>query len=658
MKKGLLNLMKERILGLLLPSFFVMLSVGMSAQTTTFTYTANQKLDRFDEFQYFVGATSVASHEFDETTLTGTVVYNGEVTELGDNCLLWNTDLLSIVIPDGVKKLGFQAFKACTHLQNISLPTTLEEIGGVSGLAFDGCSDLEKGKFIIKDLKWWCNLVIKGIYSNPVYYAKHIYDAQGNEITDLVIPEDVTSVGDNAFARCEGLKSVTFHDNVTYIGSTAFSSCTGLTTVALPKNMKKLEEYAFSRCSNLTSVTIPEGMEDIGFCAFNYSGLTSLTLPSTIRKMSQSFHNCEQLETLTLTDGITDINGSFYGCNALKEVRIPGSIKTMMYQDFHRCDSLETVIIDEGVEEVAGFSDCPRLKNLTLASSVKTLGGLGFRGCTSLEVVNLPEGVEYIATFDGCTSLKQINIPSTVTYIGTFKNCTALEKVIVKDLKAWCEARHYDSSWYGPQKMAGTLYLGTVEENTEITDLVIPEGTTSVESGAFCYMPRLTSVTIPGTVKYLGGTTFAGCTALTEIVLPEGLEQFGYRDFAGCTQLAKLTIPSTVTTIDTEAFVDLAAITDVYCYADPDELYWRDYDRTNYFMPEKATLFHVVDADAWTAKFPDANVTYVGDLPSDIHTVQTAKPVGTSVIYDLQGRRVTQPTKGLYIVNGKKVVGY
>ena len=654
MKKGLLNLMKERILGLLLTSFFVMLSVGMSAQTTTFTYTANHKLDRFEEFQYFVGATSVASHEFDETTLTGTVVYNGEVTELGDYCMQWNTDLLSIVIPDGVKKLGFQAFKACTHLQNISLPTTLEEIGGVLGLAFEGCSDLEKGKFIIKDLKWWCNLVIKGLYSNPVYYAKHIYDAEGQEITDLVIPEDITSISDNTFYRCEGLKSVTFHDGVTYIGADAFNS-SGLTAVTIPEGVTEIQEGSFANCANLASVNIHEGVTTIGNAAFSHSGLTSLTLPSTITHMMQSFYGCEQLETLTLTDGITDISGSFYYCNALKEVRIPGSIKNMTYQDFQGCDSLETVIIDEGVEEVAGFSECPCLKNLTLASSVKTLGGLGFRGCTSLEVVNLPEGVEYIAKFDGCTSLKQINIPSTITYVGTFRDCTALEKVIVKDLKAWCEARHYDSDWYGPQKMAGALYLGTAEENAEITELVIPEGTASVEAGAFCHLPHLTSVTIPGTVKYLGGLTFAGCTGLTEVVLPEGLEQFGYKEFAGCSQLAKLTIPSTVKTIDQEAFVELAAITDVYCYADPDELYWRYYNFADYFMPEKATLFHVVDADAWTARFPEANVTYVGDLPSGIRTVQTAKPVGTPVVYDLQGRRVTQPTKGLYIVGGKKV---
>ena len=618
--------MKTNLLRLLCSALLTMMCVGIYAQTTTVTYTAKSKIDRFEEIQYFVGATAVQSHEFvkegDATVGNGTVVYEGTVTEFANNCLQWQSDLISIVVPDGVKKLGYQSFYACQNMTDISLPTTLEEIGDVSGLAFDGCSALENGHFVIKDLKWWCGLVIKGIYSNPVYYAKHIYNENGQEITDLVIPEDVTSVGNNAFVRCEGLKSVTFHDNVTYIGSTAFAYCTGLTTVALPKNMKKLEEYAFSRCSNLASVTIPEGMEDIGYCAFNYCGLTSLTLPSTINKMSQSFHNCEQLETLTLTDGLSDISGSFYSCNALKEVRIPGSLKAMTFQDFNGCANLETVIIDEGVEEVAGFQDCPKLKNLTLASSVKTLGGVGFRGCTSLEVVNLPEGVEYIANFDGCTSLKQINFPSTITYVGTFKDCNALETVIVDNLKSWCEARHYDATWYGPQKMAGKLCMKNAkDELEEITKLVIPEGTEFVSAGAFCYLPNITSVSIPASVKYLGGNTFQGCTGLTEVVLPEGLEQFGYKDFAGCTQLTTLTIPSTLTTIDTEAFEELPAIENVWCRAFPNELYWRDYDRSSYFKPEKATQFHVVNAAAWQEKYPNANVTFVGDIQVGTSTI-------------------------------------
>ena len=583
---------------------------------TTVNYTGKSKLPRFEEVQYFVGAAAVSQHDFvkqlpENPTGEGTVVYVGKVTEFGNDCLLFQSDLVRIVVPEGVEKLGFRAFYACQSLSDIDLPLTLKEIGDVSGLTFEFCSSLEKGHFVIKDLKWWCSMVIKGVYSNPIFYAKHIYDKDGGEITDLVIPEDITSIGDYTFSRCDGLKSVTFHDNVTYLGKSAFTQCVGLTAIELPKNLKRVEEYAFSECTNLAAVTIPEGMEEIGFFAFAKSGLTSLTLPSTIRDLFQSFVECEKLATLTLTDGITDLGGSFYSCTALTEVRIPGSVKQMTYQDFMRDSKLQTVIIDEGVEEVAGFDNCSQLVNLTIPSTAKKIGT--FKNCTSLTSVFLPEGVEYIASFDGCTGLQQINIPSTITYIGSFKNCNALEKVIVADLKSWCHATHGDDGWYHPQQPSGKLYLGTVEQNELITKLVIPEGTERIESWAFQYLTCLTSVSIPSTVKYLGGGTFRGCTGLTEIVLPEGLEKLGSGEFAGCVNLVALTIPSTVNYIETLAFDDVANLNDVWCKAFPDKLIWESYD-LNSFKPEMGTKFHVVNQTAWEEIFPDAKCTFVGDI--------------------------------------------
>ena len=125
-----------------------MMFVGIYAQTTTVTYTAKSKIDRFEEIQYFVGATAVQSHEFvkegDATVGNGTVVYEGTVTEFANNCLQWQSDLISIVVPDGVKKLGYQSFYACQNMTDISLPATLTEIGeeafyGMTSLADVWC---------------------------------------------------------------------------------------------------------------------------------------------------------------------------------------------------------------------------------------------------------------------------------------------------------------------------------------------------------------------------------------------------------------------------------------------------------------------------------------------------------------------------------------
>ena len=281
----------------------------LMAQTTTFKYTASEKLPRFEEIQYFLGATGLVSHDWDEETGEGTVVYEGTVTEVGSYALQWQGKLTGIIIPEGVTRIGFQGFFQCSNLTNLTLPKSLKEIGVPSGNAFGGCSSLKNGQFIIDDIAWWCSLTING-GSNPLSYTKKFYSAPDVEVTDLVIPEGVTSICGNAFNGVEGIKSVTFPESLTYIGSNAFAY-TNLESVTIPKGVTEIDEYAFQRCAKLTTVTIPEGVTKIGFCAFIHTGLTELTLPSTIRSMSQSFYGCEKLAKLTLTDGITDLGGSF-----------------------------------------------------------------------------------------------------------------------------------------------------------------------------------------------------------------------------------------------------------------------------------------------------------------------------------------------------------
>ena len=551
-------------------SWLALISMGVQAQTTTFKYTATEKIPRFEEVQYFTGATAVASHEYNPETGEGTVVYEGTVTELGNYCLQWTSPLTGIVIPEGVTRIGFQAFWQCSNLTNVTLPKSLKEIGVPSGQAFGGCTGLANGQFIIDDIAWWCSLTING-GSNPLSFAKKFYSAPDVEVTDLVIPEGVESICYNAFTGCEGIQSVTLPSTLTSIGGNAFSR-TNIKSVDIPANVTEIGEYAFSRCAKLTSVTIPEGVTKIGFCAFEHCGLTSLTLPSTITSMSQSFYGCDSLATLTLTDGITSLGQSFYDCTALTEVNIPGSVKEIGSSDFSRCLGLTTVILNEGTENV-NFSSCDQLANINFPSTVKKIS---FYRCPSLKTVTLPEGVTEIRSFEGCTGLKQINIPSTVTYIGGFKACDSLETVIIADIASWCAARHYDATYYGPTLKAGKLYLGTVDSYEEITDLVIPEGVTTIAGGTFFGLPDITSVTLPST-----------------------LTTWEYKAFYGCT-----------------------GVTDVYCLANPNTLNWSESD--NNFAAEKATRMHVMDKDFWTSKFPAANATFVGDMTQLRYTATAA----------------------------------
>ena len=263
-----------RYFGMLL---LAMVCLGATAQTSTFKYTATEKLERFEEFQYFIGATGVKSHDWDAATGEGTVVYEGTVTELGSYALQWQGSMTALEIPEGVTTLGYQSVQCCYNLSSISLPKSLKQI---KSDAFYYTA-FANGKFIIDDLTWWCNIEFAGYDSNPLRYAKHIYSDKDTEITDLVIPEGVTRIGPYAFLNCEAIKSVTFPSTLTSIGSNAFYQ-SGLENVVIPDGFTEIEESSFNGCSKLKSVTIPEGVTSIGEYNQEIKGETNVEIISVI----------------------------------------------------------------------------------------------------------------------------------------------------------------------------------------------------------------------------------------------------------------------------------------------------------------------------------------------------------------------------------------
>ena len=193
----------------------------------------------------------------------------------------------------------------------MTIPSSVTSIGSC---AFLGCSGLKK--VIVTDIAAWCGISFDDNYTSsyPFYYAKHLYSDENTEITDLVIPSFVPSIGSSAFQYCSGLKSVTITEGVTSIGNSAFYGCTGLTSVTIPSSVTSIGNSAFYGCSGLTSVTIPEGVTSIGSSAFSsYSGLTSVTIPSSVTSIGQKAFNCDNLATVVslIEDPFTIENNTF-----------------------------------------------------------------------------------------------------------------------------------------------------------------------------------------------------------------------------------------------------------------------------------------------------------------------------------------------------------
>lgn len=181
-----------------------------------------------------------------------------------------NSVLKEIVIPAGITCIAADAFKKCSELE----------------------------KVYISDLAAWCAIDFGNWRSNPLSCAD-LY-LNGELVTEIVIPEGVTRIGDYAFFCCDSLTKVTIPEGVTSIGKRAFRDCDGLSAVALPEGVTSIGEGAFYSCDSLTEIVIPEGVTSIGKSAFGYcEGLSAVTLPDSVTRIGEdAFFLCKSLSTV------------------------------------------------------------------------------------------------------------------------------------------------------------------------------------------------------------------------------------------------------------------------------------------------------------------------------------------------------------------------
>lgn len=485
-----------------------------------------------------------------------TTIYLSEAIDSIDNLFVKCPALTTIVVAE--------------HNENFKVSETQPIILNVNGTAIQFLFGRVDGVFTIPE----------GVTEIGTY----AFSGQTN-ITKVVIPSTMKTIGENAFENCTSIKEIEFANGcvLDVIGKNVFLGCRSLETISLPDGITVIPEGAFIGCASLSSIKLPANLTEIDDYAFVWtSSLTKLEFPDGLAKIGKKPFKDSGIQELNITNPtMIFADYAFAEMHALTTVTLPEGLTTTAKYMFASCTNLTTVNLPATLTSFATytFQKCTALKEINLPASLKyissdsktTSTSYAFDGCTALETVNfMGTEVAFIGTyaFKGCTSLKAFTFPASITLIGknAFEN-SGLEIVQIPETVTTIS----DYAFNKCEALTSVSILGNVttfgnyvfDKCPNLATATFNENIATIGNYTFRDCTGLTSVTLPTKLTKLGNYTFQNCTSLTSATLPDSLSNLGTYTFKGCTSLTSATLPSSITTIPNYTFQDCSSLASI-----------------------------------------------------------------------------------------------
>ena len=465
-----------------------------------------------------------------------------------------------ITIPNDITIIGDNCFKNWKNLTSINIPNTVTSIGY---RAFEGCTGLKN--VYINDLSSWCKIKLDPNYyypeSIPTWNSGKLY-LNGTEITDLVIPDDITSIGPYAFYGCSSITKVTIRENIKEIGEGAFNNCKNLKDIDINldiENRKYLENQFLKTAWYDDQL---DGPIYINHCLCGYKGImpenTTINLINGITSIIPAAINYKNLISINNAENITHLYGGSLNSTAWYTKHTNGMIYLGKVLYKYKYSSIPSEItIKEGTTEICSsvIGQNTAIKTISIPNSVERIETRAFDN-NPITTLLISENSQLTSigpyAFNGF-KLTEFFIPEKVTTIGTITMFGTNAAIKTNNLEAFCKLEltgEWDKGYANSNFVQPKLYLN----NSLLNNINIPSGLTKINKYIFSSFSNILTITIPNTVTSIEEYSFYGCTGLTSINIPNTVTSIGERAFYGCTGLTSITIPDTVTSIGNSAF--------------------------------------------------------------------------------------------------------